>query len=55
MFREMQKLTTIFFYFILILHDHEQNISLQSAAMALTVLSVEIYVVTVITEFSVIT
>lgn len=45
----------IFFNFILILHDHEKYIFLQSAALARTVLNVEIYVVTVVTVIGVIT
>lgn len=41
--------------FILKIHDHEKYTFLQSAALARTVLSVEIYVVTVVTVIGVIT
>lgn len=60
MFRVMQKLhekkeEKNNLFFILILHDNEKYIYLQSAALARTVLSVEIYVVTVVTVIGVIT
>lgn len=51
----MQKLHEKNLCFLLIIHDHEKYIFLQSAALARTVLNVEMYVVTVVTIVGVIT
>lgn len=55
MLKVMQKLHEKNLCFLLIIHDHEKYIFLQSAALARTVLNVEMYVVTVVTIIGVIT